>query len=271
MAVRNKYESIRDQVLDLVEDLETGSAIPPERELCTRFEVSRMTLRRAIDDLVREGYLDRQHGRGTFVAVPKIAQSLTMTSFSDDMRRRGFVPGSRTLSLRRVTAGARLGRRMETSPAAEMLQVRRLRLADGEPMALETLNVPAAKVPGLAAADLVDTSFYELLHDRYGITIAAGRQTIEPTVSYEEESELLGVPLHSPAFLFERTSRTADGAVIEFVRSVYRGDRYQLVVELLPSSTRSTRTKRPAADGGSAPRTSPSGSGETATTQEVQA
>jgi GntR family transcriptional regulator len=270
MAVQNKYESIRDQVLDLVEGLETGAAIPSERELCARFGVSRMTLRRAIDDLVREGFLDRQHGRGTFVGVPKIAQSLTMTSFSEDMRRRGFAPGSRTVSLRRMAAGPRLARRLETSPAAEVLQIRRLRLADGVPMALETLSVPAVQVPGLAAQDLVDTSFYALLEARYGITIASGRQTIEPTVCYEEESALLAVPLHAPAFLFERTSRTADGAVIEFVRSIYRGDRYQLVVELLPSSSRSPRTTR-AADGGSTPGPSPVTSGAPAPNQEVQA
>jgi GntR family transcriptional regulator len=244
VAAVTKHEFIRDQVLDLVESLDTGAAIPPERVLCTRLGVSRMTLRRAIDDLVREGYLDRQHGRGTFVAVPKIAQSLTMTSFSEEMRRRGLQPGSRTLSLRRVSAGAPLGRRLETPPATMVLQFHRLRLADDEPMAIETLNVPAASVPDLSAADLEDTSFYELLGSRYGIVIASGRQTIEPTVSNEEESDLLGVPLHSPAFLFERTSRTAEGTVIEFVRSIYRGDRYQLEVELQPPRTRAPRPPR---------------------------
>lgn len=241
MAVRNKYESIRDEVLGLVEDLETGTAIPPERVLCERFGVSRMTLRRAVDELVADGVLVRQHGRGTFVAVPKIAQQLTMTGFTEDMRRRGFVPGSTTLSLTTVSAGAPLGRRLDVSPAARVLQVRRLRLADAEPMAIETLHVPADAVPGLTAADLADTSFYELLATRYGLVVASGQQTIEPTVTDEEESERLQVPLHSPAFLFERTSRTNDGRVVEFVRSVYRGDRYQLSVDLLPARTRLSR------------------------------
>jgi GntR family transcriptional regulator len=259
-----KYDSIRERVLDLVEELETGAAIPPERELCARFGVSRMTLRRGIDDLVREGYLDRQQGRGTFVAVPKIAQSLTMTSFSEDMRRRGFVPGSRTMSLKLVTAGARLGRRLEVSPADKVLQVLRLRLADDEPMALETLSVPAALVPDLTASDLVDTSFYELLESRYGIVVASGRQTIEPTVLNQDEAELLGVPLHSPAFHFERSSRAADGSVVEFVRSIYRGDRYQLVVDLQPSRAR-------ASAGNARPTTAqpaPSATSGTATTRE---
>jgi GntR family transcriptional regulator len=89
-----------------------------------------------------------------------------------------------------VTAGAQLGRRLEVSPAAKVLQIRRLRLADGEPMAIEALHVPAALVPDLTADDLVNTSFYELLETRYGVVIASGRQTIEPTVANEEEAKL---------------------------------------------------------------------------------
>jgi GntR family transcriptional regulator len=121
--------------------------------------------------------------------------------------------------------------------------IRRLRLADGEPMALETLHVPAALVPGLTREQLEDASFYELLERNYGVVIASGMQSIEPTVTNEEESELLGVPLHSPAFLFERTSRTEDGETVEFVRSLYRGDRYRLVAELSQRRDRPTQAQ----------------------------
>ncbi len=239
-----KYDAVGAKVIELIEDLEPGAAIPPERELCARFEVSRMTVRRAIDELVREGHLDRQHGRGTFVSRPKIAQPLTMTSFSEDMRRRGYVPGSRTLSVRRRPAGAQLAWRLEISPSAKVFEATRLRLADEQPMAIETLNLPLEIVPDLTADDLVNASLYELLESRYGIVLGSGRQTIEPTVTDETESELLGVPLHTPAFLFERTSRQTDGAAVEFVRSVYRGDRYQLVADLHPSRSMTPRTKR---------------------------
>ena len=99
-------------------------------------------------------------------------------------------------------------------------------------MALETLHVPADRVPGLTREALENASFYELLEKEYGVVIATGMQSIEPTVTNDEESELLGVPLHSPAFLFERTSRTVTGETVEFVRSLYRGDRYRLVAEL---------------------------------------
>jgi GntR family transcriptional regulator len=107
-----------------------------------------------------------------------------------------------------------------------------LRLADGETMAIETLHLPEAVVPGLEPRDLDNGSFYALLRDRYGIHIVDGVQAIEPTVTDEDESNALGVPLHSPAFLFERTSRDEEGRTVEFVQSVYRGDRYRIVTEL---------------------------------------
>jgi GntR family transcriptional regulator len=226
-----KQSHTRQQVLDLIERLGVGTAIPSERQLSADLGVSRLTLRAALDDLAREGYLVRRRGSGTYVQHPKIAQELTITSFSDDMRRRGMTPGSRTLSMNTVLAGARLGRFLNVSPSEQIVVVKRLRLADGETMAIETLHIPEALVPGLTPRAL-DGSFYELLRDHYGVVIVEGTQAIEPTVTNEEESEALGVPLQSPAFLFERTSRDEAGRTVEFVQSVYRGDRYRIVTEL---------------------------------------
>jgi GntR family transcriptional regulator len=226
-----KQSATRQQVLELIEQLGVGTAIPSERQLSADLGVSRLTLRAALDDLAREGYLSRRRGSGTYVQQPKISQELTMTSFSEDMRRRGMTPGSRTLSMETQLAGARLGRVLNLSPSEEIRVIKRLRLADGETMAIETLHLPQRLVPGLEAKDL-SGSFYELYRDRYGIVIASGTQAIEPTVTNEEESKALGVPLQSPAFLFERTSRDQDGRTVEFVQSVYRGDRYRIVTEL---------------------------------------
>ena len=227
-----KQEHIRQEVIALIRQLGVGEAIPSERRLSGELGVSRLTLRAALDELVREGYLVRRHGSGTFVSEPKIAQQLTLTSFSEDMRRRGMVPDSRTVALENIHAGPQVARALSISPADRVFRIRRLRLADGEPMALETLHVPVSLVPGLTAAQLEHGSWYELLEERYNVVIAAGLQTIEPTVTNEEESELLGVPLHSPAFLFERTSQTPNERTVEFVHSIYRGDRYRLVAEL---------------------------------------
>jgi GntR family transcriptional regulator len=226
-----KQSQTRDRVIELIERLGVGRAIPSERQLSLDLGVSRLTVRAALDDLVRDGYLVRRRGSGTFVREPKIAQELTMTSFSEDMRRRGLTPSSKTLSLKTTLAGANLGRALHVSPSEKIVVAKRLRLADEETMAIETLHVPEQIVPGITRKDF-DSSFYDLLTNRFGIEIDGGMQAIEPTVTDEEESELLGVPLHSPAFQFERTTRAADGRIVEFVRSIYRGDRYRLVSEL---------------------------------------
>src|SRR6185437_3174770 len=149
-----KQRETRDRVLELIEGLGVGASIPSERQLSAELGVSRLTLRAALDELSREGYIVRKRGSGTFVSEPKIAQELTMTSFTEDMRRRGMVPGSRTLELRTTSAGPWLGRIMHLSPAEPIVVVNRLRLADDETMAIETLHVRASLVPGLSADDL---------------------------------------------------------------------------------------------------------------------
>ena len=246
-----KQRETRDRVLELIEALGIGEAIPSERQLTADLGVSRLTVRAALDELVRDGYLVRRRGSGTFVSEPKIAQELTMTSFTEDMQNRGMSPASRTLELKIVPAGAQLGRLLHVSPSEPVMVAKRLRLADHETMAIETLHVRESLVPDLTAADLQEHSFYELLRKRYVTTIAGGVQTIEPTVTDDEESEALGVPLHSPAFLFERVSRDSSGAVVEFVRSVYRGDRYRIVTDLSTQpearDARSSRIPRMAA------------------------
>lgn len=227
-----KRERVRERLADLLEGLAVGDAVPPERVLAAELGVARMTVRHAVDELVREGRLVRRQGSGTYVAEPKIAWPLALASFSDDMRRRGFLPSSRTVAFERRPAGARIARRLGVSPRDEVVHAVRLRLADDQPMALETLHLPAARVPGLAAEDLAAGSLYELLEARYGIVLAGGFQTVEPTVVEPDEAELLGLPAFSPALLFERTTRDGDGAVVEDSRSLYRGDRYRLETEL---------------------------------------
>jgi GntR family transcriptional regulator len=226
-----KSDLVRDRVLAMLDELPVGEAIPAERKLAAELGVSRPTLRAVIDELVREGLLLRRHGSGTFVAERKVALPLTMTSFSEDMARRGMVPGSTVLSFEIAHAGAKLGQKLRVSPSAEVYEIQRLRLADHEPMAIEFLHVPRTLLPDLTGEALESQSFYTLLAQA-GIAIAAGVQTIEPTVTTPEESAVLCVPLHSPAFLFERITESGGGEVVEFVRSVYRGDRYRLVSEL---------------------------------------
>ena len=231
----SKQALVRDEILGMLDELHVGDALPSERRLASDLGVSRPTLRAVIDELVREGLLLRRHGSGTYVAEPKIALPLTMTSFSEDMARRGMRPRSVVVSFECQSAGAKLGQRLQISPVDEVWVITRLRLADEETMAIEWLHAPRRLLPDLRREELATHSFYELLRVRQGIVIASGTQTIEPTVTSPEEAELLSVPVHSPAFLFERTTQSEQGEVVEFVRSVYRGDRYRLVTELRPA------------------------------------
>src|ERR671921_1806585 len=214
----SKQSQVRDELLALLDELAVGDAIPPERRLATELGVSRPTLRSAIDELVREGLLRRRHGSGTYVSEPKIALPLTMTSFTEDMARRGMRAGSHVLSFEPISAGAKLGQRLRVSPVDEVWAIRRLRLADDETMAIEFLHVPRRLAPTLTRRDLEGHSFYDLLQARYGIVIASGVQTIQPTVVNEDEAEMLAVPVHSPAFLFERTTESEGGEVVEYLR-----------------------------------------------------
>ncbi|MGZ4479206.1 MAG: GntR family transcriptional regulator [Nocardioidaceae bacterium] len=229
-----KQQQVRERLDRLISGLGPGEPLPPERDLARELGVARMTLRRAVDGLVDEARLIRRRGSGTFVAGGKVTQRLAATSFSADMRARGLRPDSHTLESRTFPAGMMLASVLGVPPQTEILYVRRLRLADDQPMAVEDLHVPTTVAPGLTGADLEGRSFYELLAERFDTPVVSGTQTVEPALVEAEEAALLGVPEGSPAFLFERTSRVRGGDVAEFVRSVYRGDRYRIVVDIFP-------------------------------------
>lgn len=244
-----KSDQVREQLEELIQQMRPGEPLPPERELATRLGVARMTLRRAVDALIVDHRLLRRPGAGTFVAPPRVDQRLSATSFSADMRSRGMAPGAHTVFARHQPAGMMLASTLEIAPAAKTLHVRRLRTADGEPMALEDLHVPADLVPGLTGEALEDSSFYSVLQSRYGVRIAAGTQSVEPHLTSPEEAELLHAEPGAVAFLFERTSRADNGRVVEFVRSVYRGDRYRIVVDLTPTTSTPTNMAAAKTDG----------------------
>jgi GntR family transcriptional regulator len=229
---RATQQHVRAELDRLLAGLAPGEPLPAERDLARDLGVARMTLRRAVDALVRDQRLIRRHGSGTFVSAAKVNQRLTATSFSADMRARGLRPGSRTVAARRSPAGMMLAGLLDVPPHTEVLCVRRLRLADGEPMAVEDLHVPATVAPGLTGADLEDASFYDLLAQRYDDPVVGGTQTIEPALAGASEAGLLGIDPGSPVLVFERTTRVRSGGIAEFVRSAYRGDRYRIVVDI---------------------------------------
>lgn len=233
----SKRDEVERVLLERLRARQPGDQLAPERELCEELGVSRQTLRRVLDDLERSGYVERRQGAGTFVCRPKIEHAFRIQSFTQDMQARRMEASSRLLSHRREMAGARLGSQLRISPGDEVLSLRRLRLADGEPMALEELSMPMALVGGLDPTTLESRSLYETLRTDHGIEISGGAQTMEATVTDPEESRLLTVPELSPALLVERVTWDQQGRYVESVRSIYRGDRYKFHLELSAAPT----------------------------------
>ncbi len=163
---RPKHVQLRDALAELATtELAPDTAIPSERELMTTYDVSRATVRKAIDGLVADGLLQRIHGRGTFVARPRLESRLHLASFSQDMRRRGLTPSTRLLNVELDRPPAEVAAALELGADAQAWKLDRVRLADDQPIALENGWYPKALLPGLDRHDL-GGSLYELFSGR---------------------------------------------------------------------------------------------------------
>jgi GntR family transcriptional regulator len=229
-----KRVRVRDELRQLIKDRPAGELIPSERDLSEQFGVSRPTLRAAIEDLARDGLLIRHHGRGTFTNTRSVPAELAPTANAADFTAPpvGGDWRSRVQEFRIEAAGPRLATRLRVSPSEELLHIRRVRIVDDAPMAVETIRIPLSVAPALERADFESGSLYEVLRSRYDVIATDAVQTTEPTVTDATESQLLEVPLYAPALLFERTTQDAEGRVIEYARSIYRGDRYRITTHL---------------------------------------
>jgi GntR family transcriptional regulator len=208
-----------------------GDRLPSERQLSERWGTARMTIRRATDVLIREGLVERRHGSGTFVAPRPFARLLGLTSFTQDMHERGLVPGSRLLAFDEVPADGSIAKRLRITAGERTLRFTRLRLADGEPMAVETVWIPAGIVGGLRPADLTG-SLYELLADRHGLVMGSASVAIQPILPDVATREHLAIPADQACLRLHMVDRDARGRVIMIADCVYRGDRYQLSAEI---------------------------------------
>ncbi|MFJ8650266.1 GntR family transcriptional regulator [Streptomyces sp. NPDC093546] len=227
-----KRERVREFLLGLIEVRRPGDAIPSERALSAQLGVSRPTLRAAVDELVATGQLVREHGRGMFVAPAKITQELVSDDAAFAVPRAAGAWSSRLLRLDTIRAGARIGRKLRISPAAEVVYIARLRLVDGTPIAIEHLHIPADLAPSLTPQELEAGDLYDHLREHHQVHVDQAVQSIEPTVVNEAEAGVLDVPVLSPALLIERLTTDTAGHPVEYVHSVYRGDRYRIVSRL---------------------------------------
>ena len=229
------YHQLRDALLAPMRagQWREGDPIPTEREICDAYNVSRITVRRAIDELVRDGYLLTQQGRGTFVARPKIHRNLSqLKSFSEEMATDGHRPGSQLLSLRHERASGDVASALQVAEGAWIWVVDRLRLADDEPMGLSTAHLVLPPDVVLTPAELqAEVSLWNILRGK-GINFAESEVTIQAVAANVREAEMLRVAAGAPLLMVLGVVSSVDGSPIEYHKMICRGDRYKYSVRI---------------------------------------
>jgi len=220
-------QEVRALLRELIASAEPGDRLPSERGLSLRWDAARMTVRHATDALIAEGLVVRRRGSGTYVLPPPVVRFLGLTSFTQDMRDRGLVPSSRLLDFEAEAAEGTIAARLRVPVGETVQRFTRLRMGSGEPMAIETVWIRSAFVPGLARADL-DGSLYELLASRYGLVPGSADVTIEPLLPDVATRQVLDVPEQQACLLMRMTDADRGGRVMMVADCIYRGDRYQL-------------------------------------------
>ena len=223
-----KHVAVREYVRSLVEGADAGAPAPSERELVQRFGVARMTVRQAMDALVSEGILERMPGRGTFVARPRRRVG-RLTSFTEEMERRGMLAESQTLLARREQAGPGVAKALGITPGDAVIHWKRLRYADNTPMCIEDAYLNEVLLPGFLQAAM-PTSLFDALAAR-GMRPTWAEDAITADRASTEEATLLQVDEGDPVLLVARRALAGEKP-IEVSRSAYRADRFTLWVQL---------------------------------------
>jgi len=226
-----KYYQLASILRQKIEDGEwqPRSPIPSERQLEVMYNISRTTIREAINNLVQQGYLYREHGRGTFVSPQKLQKGMMeLTSFSEDLVKRGMEPGQIIRSLARIVPPPKVLQRLELAPGSTVCRIERIRLGDGTPIGLQTSYLALPPEQEITLEELeTNGSLYRILSEKFHIFPTEADETLEVTLATPEEASLLGIATAAPLLLSERVLFSQERRPVEYVKILYRGDRYQ--------------------------------------------
>lgn len=229
-----KYRVLAQYLQDEIESghIAYEEKLPTEEDLIKLFNISRITVRQALSLLEQSGHIQKQQGKGSFSMYQKTRMQLNiLQGFSEEMRQKGLMPSTKLLESELITAGKSLAAHLAIDEGVQVYRVVRLRLADDTPMCIERLHVPFYLCPNLAAEDLTGSA-YSIFRQRYGHKLAYADQEIEAGSTGAEAAKLLGVQASAPAMLTYRTSYLENNIPLEFVSSIYRGDRYKIHARL---------------------------------------
>ncbi len=206
--------------------------IPSERELCDTYDISRATVRQAIQILEKEGVIYKQHGKGTFVSPIKMNQDLLkFYSFTEEMRKLGKTVSTKIMGFDIIDNEAEINRRMQLKDEVKLYKIVRLRYADDEPMMIVTTYLPVERFPGITKDDLEGQSLYDVLTHRFNAVFSKAEEHFQPVYTGEIEAVLLGTDVNSPSMKIERITYEG-GAVIEYGFGIARGDKFRYGVVL---------------------------------------
>jgi GntR family transcriptional regulator len=226
-----RYYEIEQALRARIAELKADDPLPSDAMLCHEFGVSRMTARNAVQRLTQEGLVYRVPGRGTFVAEPPVhRQAGSLLSFTEEMRRRGRVPSSRLLAREVREPRPAEASRLQLDPGDEVIAVRRLRVADDEPLAIEEAVFPATIAPLIQRADLERSSLHDTLVEG-GHVPTMGRARLGAEAAGTDDALLLDIVPGSPLLVEKRVIHDQDGNPLELCESRYAGDRYGLDVQ----------------------------------------
>jgi GntR family transcriptional regulator len=227
------HEQARRRIERLIADraIKSGTRIPTESELATELKVSRTTIRSALKALEQEGKIERTPGRGTILRQPRLGQLLgKLLSFSEEMKLRGLTPSNRLIEMTQTMPSAPV-RALLRLDGESVWRLRRVRCANGEPIAIETCHLPWSALSQQEAKRLGNGSLYELL-GQHGRAPVRSEQSAQAGLADTEEATLLNIEAGRPVLRFERLSFDVNQEPIEFVTSTYRGDKYSFYVLL---------------------------------------
>jgi GntR family transcriptional regulator len=222
----------------ILQEIEAGrwkpdQQLPTEEQLSARFHVSKITVRQALRELANLGWVRREQGRGTFVQKPALEEGpRKLTSFTAEMREHGLVATSQVLDKGVVAAPNDVAAKLAIATSDPVFRWRRLRLADGTPLGVQTAYLPLAMVPGIEEVEFTDLSLYGLLESQYDLHPSAAKETLVAVIVNGEQASLLRVPTGSPALAAERITFLTQGQPLEYAQSIMRGDRYKVVLDL---------------------------------------
>jgi GntR family transcriptional regulator len=234
-----KYHRVKEVVLARIADgtWPPGTLLPPEPELCQEFGVSRITIRKAIGDLVHEGKIHTVQGKGTFVATPKLGQHFVQQAYGiyEDMARRGFHLETEVLRQEVIPASQDVAEHLGLRVGTPVHVLIRLRSVDGDKLLISTTYVPEALCPGLVHDDLSTGSLFRLLRERYNLKVARGKRSLEAVAAGQWEARLLDLALASPLLRIVSVAYLPDGRALEYSDTLQHGERARVDVEFVPT------------------------------------